>query len=131
MPLDLASGTRRARISITPLIDVVFILLLFFMLSSSFMQWRQLDLPLPSAGAAADAPVVSVRVLDNAGAIAVNEEQSRVGDSGWLKARVSAHPDAVFAIEVAEGVQMQAMIRLVDALKSAGAARVSWAGVLQ
>lgn len=130
MPLDLASGTRRARISITPLIDVVFILLLFFMLSSSFMQWRQLDLPLPSAGAAADAPVISVRVLDNAGAIAVNEEQSRVGDNGWLKARVLAHPDAVFAIEVAEGVQMQAMIRLVDALKSAGAARVSLAGVL-
>lgn len=31
-------------VSLTPLIDVVFILLLFFMLTSSFSQFRQIEL---------------------------------------------------------------------------------------
>jgi biopolymer transport protein ExbD len=31
---------RRAVVSLTPLIDVVFILLVFFMLASSFVKWR-------------------------------------------------------------------------------------------
>ena len=30
-------------ISLTPLIDVVFILLIFFMLASSFLDWRAVD----------------------------------------------------------------------------------------
>ena len=33
-------------ITLTPLIDVVFILLIFFMLASSFIDWRALDLRL-------------------------------------------------------------------------------------
>lgn len=36
---------RRLTISLTPLIDVVFILLVFFMLASQFAEWRQHELP--------------------------------------------------------------------------------------
>ena len=37
------TGQReRVRISLTPLIDVVFILLVFFMLASSYVQWLYL-----------------------------------------------------------------------------------------
>ena len=36
--------SRRLVFSLTPLIDVVFILLVFFLLSSSFTQWNTLDL---------------------------------------------------------------------------------------
>ena len=38
---------RKAVISLTPLIDVVFILLVFFMLSSSFLDWRHQPLGHP------------------------------------------------------------------------------------
>jgi len=37
-------------ISLTPLIDVVFILLIFFMLASSFMDWRSVDLSVSTMG---------------------------------------------------------------------------------
>jgi biopolymer transport protein ExbD len=40
---------RRHRISLTALIDVVFILLLFFMLTSSFSQWRAVSFQWPVA----------------------------------------------------------------------------------
>ena len=44
MQLEAFPGQKRRGISLTPLIDVVFILLLFFMLTSSFIQWQSLDL---------------------------------------------------------------------------------------
>lgn len=40
---------RRRPISLTPLIDVVFILLMFFMLTSTFTRWKAVDLRLPIA----------------------------------------------------------------------------------
>ncbi|WP_304640573.1 ExbD/TolR family protein [Pseudomonas sp.] len=43
--------TRKARrISLTALIDVVFILLMFFMLTSTFTQWRSMEFKAPVQG---------------------------------------------------------------------------------
>src|SRR3546814_9956601 len=42
-------GRRRASISLTPLIDVVFILLIFFMLASSFLDERAIEIDSPAA----------------------------------------------------------------------------------
>ena len=44
------ASRRRALIGLTPLIDVVFILLVFFMLASSFLDWRAIDLTAPARG---------------------------------------------------------------------------------
>ncbi|MBK6278385.1 MAG: biopolymer transporter ExbD [Gammaproteobacteria bacterium] len=45
MLLRLDPPCPRSRISLTALIDVVFILLLFFMLTTQFTRWRSLDVP--------------------------------------------------------------------------------------
>lgn len=45
--------TRRRRLSMTSLIDVIFLLLLFFMLSSTFSRFAEVDLATASAGASA------------------------------------------------------------------------------
>ena len=60
---SLSGNARRARpISLTALIDVVFILLMFFMLTSSFSQWQMLDLLVPTSNEQAehDAPPVLI-----------------------------------------------------------------------
>lgn len=43
---------RRRRLSMTSLIDVIFLLLLFFMLSSTFSRFAEVELSAASAGAA-------------------------------------------------------------------------------
>ena len=52
-PHLLASSARRRRtlIRLTPLIDVVFILIVFFMLASSFSDWRAIELTTPEGAA--------------------------------------------------------------------------------
>lgn len=48
--------SRRRALSMTPLIDVIFLLLLFFMLSSTFSRFSDVEMDLGSAGAAGGAP---------------------------------------------------------------------------
>lgn len=62
MPEGLAQhmAPRARRISLTPLIDMIFVLLLFFMLSSTFSQLGEIDLAVAAGGQAerpAQAPV--------------------------------------------------------------------------
>jgi len=74
MKLPQAQRTS-ARISLTPLIDVVFLLLVFFMLASTFLKFNYL--PLTAGGKGAGAPslgeTVIVRVQPG-GALDVNGE---------------------------------------------------------
>lgn len=61
----LTQGTtrRRSHISLTPLIDVVFILLLFFMLSSTFAPITALDLSAKTQGAGVTSPKIGVLII--------------------------------------------------------------------
>lgn len=55
--------SRRRGISLTPLIDVVFILLMFFMLTSSFSQWRAVDFFSPTEATATAAKPAAPQIL--------------------------------------------------------------------
>lgn len=61
---DITPPLRRAKpISLTALIDVVFILLMFFMLTSSFNQWQTLDLLTPSEHSQAELAAPPVVII--------------------------------------------------------------------
>jgi biopolymer transport protein ExbD len=53
MPVKL-QGLRRGRMSMTSLIDVIFLLLLFFMLTSTFSKFGEVELMAAGKAAAAD-----------------------------------------------------------------------------
>lgn len=58
MQLEMTAGSRR-RLSMTPLIDIIFLLLLFFMLSSTFSKFGEIELSSASGsgGASQNAPI--------------------------------------------------------------------------
>ena len=59
-------------INLTPLIDVVFLLLIFFMVSTSFSELTQLTVNLPEAdGASAPDEIGLVVIIDSAGNVTV------------------------------------------------------------
>ncbi|MGF1467544.1 MAG: ExbD/TolR family protein [Sandaracinaceae bacterium] len=69
-------GEREPRIEITPLIDVVFQLLIFFLLTTSFITQRTLEVELPRADAAAtrtEALDVLVLTVTSEGQVAEGE----------------------------------------------------------
>lgn len=121
---------RPVGIRLTPLIDVVFILLVFFMLASSFMDWRGFRLDLPAADATPDPDVepIVVRVLGNGGYrlggldLALEELVERVRE-----VRSDADPRPV-VIQAAAGAPVQATVRALDRLHAGGIEGASLAG---
>ena len=51
MPLRTSNSQELPSVNLTPMIDVVFLLIIFFMVGTQFTQWeRQIDIKLPGAG---------------------------------------------------------------------------------
>lgn len=126
---DSLRTRRRTLISLTPLIDVVFILLIFFMLASSFADWRAINLTQPAATGGGE-PM--------AGAILVDVRPEGVRMSGLrmtleeLRARAAGHvagaPDRLFIVRPVQGVDLQTAIHVMDALSLSGVQRISLEG---
>lgn len=105
---------RRVAIGLTPLIDVVFILLIFFMVVSSFAERRTLSLNEPARAGSGGGMTGNVLVrLTPDGA----DVQGRPVPEGALRDRVARAldkaPDASVLLQPADGVDVQ---RTVDAL---------------
>ena len=128
--MSLSRHRRPAKISVTPLIDVVFILLVFFMLASRFEDWRSIDLSSTAHGPAAatdaqGAMLVEVRTdgLRFAGApIALEDLMARLAE------RLRAAPEQRVLLSPGAGVDMQRVVTTLDALSAAGARNIALLG---
>ena len=116
---------RRALIRLTPLIDVVFILLIFFMLASSFLDWRAIDMDAPvraGAGAADDAALLIDITPD--GLTLNGEEMTLDMVRVQLEDAFTEDTQQRVLIAPAAGVSLQRLVTVLDAAKAAGAADV-------
>ena len=117
---------RRRAIGLAPLIDVVFILLLFFMLTTSFLQWREIPISIPAAGGTPQAKDIRLLRLEaEDGTFLYQDRIYLIRDLATLRALVAEQPDAVHAVQSAPGVRTQTLVNLLDQLKLAGAAHLS------
>ena len=109
-----------------PLIDMVFILLIFFAVSSTFTKDMQLELQRPSAKSAALASTKAIRVfIDRTQRVFVDEQpvkawmlQSRVRDM------LTSAPDRKVLVVADRLVPAERLIEVVDQCRLGGAAEV-------
>lgn len=131
MLLNLADDERRRNlISLTPLIDVVFILLLFFMLSSTFSKWHQMTLQTATSSTTQTPALRSVIIESNQGDIRIDSSKISIHDSNGLQKLMANVSEQNFVITASKGITIQTMVTVLDGLKSAGAKHVSFAGVI-
>ena len=129
MPRFRTPGPRRFPVGLTALVDVVFILLVFFMLTSSFLEWRAIELKLPAKAAAGapDEPSLVVSISDD-GALRLDGE--RIADAD-LGARLGRHlagdPARSVVVRAAGRVPLQRTIEVLEAVSDAGGRSVSLA----
>ncbi len=114
-------------ISLTPLIDVVFILLVFFMLASSYLDWRSVDLTVSSgAGAATSAQRAILISLRSDGSVTVGSRPvERQTLRSIMTTRLEDDRDRRVVIRSEPGVSLQRAVRTLDLLRSIGARNVS------
>ncbi|WP_417580664.1 ExbD/TolR family protein [Nitrincola sp.] len=128
MQLNLQSGKRRKPLSLTPLIDVVFILLLFFMLTSSFIKWHNMELavsaPSQSSSRSNDTPPLLIK-LTAEGELSALQQTFTADEDASLKQLLADHTDAAVILFTADEADVQQIVSTLDRLKRLGAEGVS------
>lgn len=123
--------SRRVRegedIDISPLIDMTFLLLIFFMVSTTFVRDRELALDRPSARTAGPANPTATRVvLDRDGAVFVDGDPVQP----WMlqsavRARLSRSGSGDVLVVTDERARSGRLVEVVDQCRLAGARDVA------
>lgn len=125
MQLDRPLASSKKLIGLTPLIDVVFILLLFFMLTSSFIQWQSLDLMVSSgdsAGATGEPPLM-LAMNDRGRPFLVSEPQRVLEDKQLGELLAAGDRDVM--LTPADVSSIQQVVLLLEQVEALGARSVS------
>ena len=133
MEFERTSKRGMRGLPLTPLIDVVFILIIFFMLTSSFMRNESLELILPSKGgkAAEKQDVVRLYLYEN-GDMQLGQRKVDTQElDESLKAMFTKDPTTKMMVLAGEGVTMQQMVATMDRVNIAGGQSIfvrKWVG---
>ncbi len=123
-------GGQEAEISITPMLDIVFILLIFFIVTTSFAKEFGVDMNRPSNAPVKEqkrTEVIAVRIVAD-GRIFVED---RAVDVGAVRANIESglarKPQASVVVVADRAADAGLMVQVVDQARVAGAANVSLA----
>ena len=117
---------RRHTIGLTPLIDVVFILLIFFMLATSLQDWRGIGLATGSAPTQDDQPPPAVVRLAADGQLYYQDTAYSLEDlAEKLKNRLQAEEISAAILRPDPLVTLGPTVRTLDALAGAGVFNLS------
>lgn len=119
---------KDASFNLTPLIDVVFLLLIFFMLTTTFVNLEnriKVDLPTGDFAAAEPSENIIVTITEN-NTIYLNGkliDPLKLTES--IAAEIKDEPEKIVILEADKNVLHGKVIRVLDLLKKGGAERIA------
>lgn len=121
---------RRAigALEVTPLVDVVFLLLIFFLLTATYVKNPNFDINLPKASldqAVSDKRDVVVAIKSDGEIRYENKDISIENLEGILRAQFSENQDSVVVIRADEGTRHGRVVEVMDLAKRVGFARLA------
>jgi biopolymer transport protein ExbD len=119
---------KKARIEIIPMIDTIFFLLVFFMISTlSMSQYRGVPVNLPKAASGQQAPAESAAItIDNQGRVFIDKqpvEKEMLGD--LLRQQLEDNADLLVIINADDGVEHGRVVEVMDIARGANVARMA------
>ncbi len=128
-----AQNTEDLDINITPLIDVVFLLLIFFMVSTTFERESEINITLPQASEElTEAKPDAINVaIDARGNVFVNDQALLNSQLGSIKEaifdKLGQRNDAPVIISADSETDHQAVVKVMDAARQLGLIRITFA----
>jgi biopolymer transport protein ExbD len=121
-------AAKKARIEIIPMIDTIFFLLVFFMISTlSMAQYRGMPVNLPKATSGQQAPAESAAItIDKESRIFLNKEevdQAALGD--LLRQQLEQNSELLVVINADDGVEHGRVVEVMDIARGANVARMA------
>lgn len=123
MIFTIDSPRPRRKPSLTPMIDVVFLLLVFFMLASRFGQEAQMPLVLGGTGEGYSGPPRLIDVLPEGQRL--NGVDRNMDDLLAALTALTASPADTVVLRARDGAELQRLVSVITALREAGFAAVA------
>lgn len=119
----------QAELQMTPLIDMVFILLIFFVVTASFVSETGMGIQRPRASSAEPLPQESVPVtIDSIGRITVDGRMTTLFSlRPLIERRLRTQPGLAVVIVADRAVSMDRTVRVMDEIRGAGITRIALA----
>ena len=117
---------RRASVDMSPLIDVVFLLLIFFAVTTTFLEQSGMDLELPESSTAPATTVEAIIVEISGGGEIRLDGEAVTADA--LEQRVAALDEddrAKITVRADRSIDLGTWVRVLDALRKGGAEGIS------
>ncbi|MBI4522935.1 MAG: biopolymer transporter ExbD [Deltaproteobacteria bacterium] len=121
-------GLKKARIEIIPMIDTIFFLLVFFMISTlSMAHYRGLSVSLPKAASGQQPPAegVSITITRDGGLFLNKEPIEKQKLVHFLRLQLQQNPELLVILNADHGVSHGEVIEVMDQARQAGVARLS------
>ena len=121
--------TAQAEIQMTPLIDMVFILLIFFVVTTSFVSETGLDIQRPQSSSSETLPRENIPVAIGAdGRITVDGRRiGLLSVRSFLQKRLRMQPGLAVVLVADKSVSVDRVVRVMDEVRGAGISEVALA----
>ncbi len=130
--MDFEGRSRiHAHLDIAPLIDIVFLLLVFFMLTSTFMVPEAIELELPESSSATVTEVTPIIVALNAsGQLALNGETLQLERlRAAIEPLIKEDTDVAITLKSDAHTEVQQLLKVMDEIRAAGGENVALAAM--
>jgi biopolymer transport protein ExbD len=119
---------KKARIEIIPMIDTIFFLLVFFMISTlSMTQFKGMPVNLPKAASGQQAPAESTAIaITKENQIFVDKQAvDRKSLGERLSAQIANNPELLVVINADDGVEHGHVVEVMDIARKANVAKMA------
>jgi biopolymer transport protein ExbD len=119
---------KKARIEIIPMIDTIFFLLVFFMISTlSMTQFKGMPVNLPKAASGQQAPAESVAItLNKENQIFLDKQAvEKTALAERLAQLIAKNPDLLVVLNADDGVEHGRVVEVMDIARNANVAKMA------
>ncbi|WP_439101528.1 ExbD/TolR family protein [Congregibacter sp.] len=118
-----------AEIDLTPMLDVVFIMLIFFIVVASFIKEAGIEINRPdnTNSDPSDATSILVRIQSDDQIWMENRRVDARAVRANIQRLLAADPEQAVSIKVDKGAKANTVVDVADAAREAGAGAVNWA----
>jgi biopolymer transport protein ExbD len=112
---------RRVSLDISPLLDVVFLLLIFFLVTTTFMPDASMELELPESTTATQSEVVPTMVtVGEDGGVQIDGDSVSIEELERTVAALLPEEREKITVRADARVDYGVIVRIIDALRNAG-----------
>jgi biopolymer transport protein ExbD len=122
-----AAAEEKSDINLTPMLDVVFIMLIFFIVTATFIKQAGIDVRRPEALTAEQRPTVSVLVaISEAGDIWIDKKKvDPTGVRAAIERLHAENPKGSLVIQADRGAKNEKLMVVLNAARAAGLPEVA------